>query len=42
MKNLNYIRQTKIIIGTVTSFSTISGLVYEYIYYKIDLLVNSK
>jgi hypothetical protein len=42
MKGLNYNRQTKIIIGTATCFSIISGSICGYIYNKIDLLVKSK
>lgn len=43
MKRLNYInRQTKIIIGTASFFSIISGLTCGYIYNKIELLVKSK
>jgi len=42
IKNLYYSRQAKILIGTVTGLSMISGLFCGYIYNKIDLLVKSK
>lgn len=42
MYRLNYNKHTKIIIGTITCASIISGSICGYIYNKIDLLVKSK
>lgn len=42
IKNLYYSRQAKILIGTVSGLSMISGLFCGYIFNKIELLVKSK
>lgn len=42
MKRLIYDKRTKMIIGTVSFFSIISGSICGYINNKIDLLVKSK